>query len=504
MTGLLHVPFFGDELLTSYLSRMARANGRMEMRPFLADLGLNARGIVRGEPEHANKLEEVLCHQPGALRIHGFSPVDTRHVSTRRMVFPSGSVTPFAARFCPECLDEDSSDHNRMSGTRMYGRFQWALRCVSACHRHQQRLVGISSATADRWVDIGQFAGAADLARDFCSLAEYWISTSHRRKAQETPYPSTGFERFAVERLGGKYGHGRILDAMPLPACIDACGLVGSASRFGRLFRLPYPGGSDERAALAQGFDILAEGEEAFRSLLDRLAGSRPADGPGFHGSLSTLLGQRPATHDPLKAVLRAHAQRHIATMAIGNGLNGDRTSVGVVAASVGLPPRTVARYLIERGEIRSLTSNPAKIVITTKIAEGAVGVLADDIRSSQARFRENPRGFEGRNRPVFAIRSGGPQVECGPSIPRSRSRPRAFARGYADDRSATRRNPGPRRPRTSEPCRFRRGATSIHGPQGGLRGDRPPAYRGGSTDGDEDGGRDSSRGHPSRPDRPP
>ncbi len=378
MSGLLHVPFFDDELLTSYLSRMARANGRTEMRSFLADLGLNARGIVRAEKVHTDKLEDILGHPPGSLRRHGFSPVDTRHVSTRGMVFPSGTVTSFAGRFCPRCLDEDSSNDKRMRGTRMYARFHWALRCVSVCHRHQHRLVGIDRPVADGWASLGQFADASVLAGDFCSLAENWISMRDPREVQATPCPSTGFERFVIARLGGNAGHGQILDAMPLPACIDACELVGLASRFGRLFRLSYPGSGDERAALAEGYDILAQGEGAIRPLLDRLAGSGSVNGPGFHGSLSKMLGYRPASYDPLKAVFRDHAQKHITAVASGNGLDGDRTTVGVVAASVGLPARTVARYLFERGDINSMTTNPANIVITEEIARTTVGVLAD------------------------------------------------------------------------------------------------------------------------------
>lgn len=379
MNSLLHVPFFGDELLTSYLSRMARANGRMEMRHFLADLGLNERGILRGEREHTDKLEELFGKARDTLRAHGFAPVDTRHVSTRGMVFPSNTITQFAGRFCPDCLEEDISDNSRMNGTRMYARLQWALRCVSACDRHERRLVGIDRLSADECLDPELLADTSYLARDFCSLVDRWRSMEDRWSLLAKRFPPTGFERFVAERLRGTAVHGGILDGMSLPTCIDACRLVGSASRFGRLFRLQLADTKNDRDVLDEGFALMRDGEQSVLALLDRLAENRLGSGRGHYGSLSTILTSRSEDYAPLKAIINGHAEQRIPAVMSQNQVDaGEWAFVGTVANSVALPPRTVARYLLERGDISFLGSRPGDILVPKVIAESAIAVLAD------------------------------------------------------------------------------------------------------------------------------
>lgn len=60
MSGLMRVPFFEDELLTSCLSRTTMANGSANRRAFCSDVGLDYRGILRGDGNQVTKATRSL------------------------------------------------------------------------------------------------------------------------------------------------------------------------------------------------------------------------------------------------------------------------------------------------------------------------------------------------------------------------------------------------------------------------------------------------------------
>jgi hypothetical protein len=67
MTGLLHVPFYPDETVMSFLSRMARANGRRSLAGFLEDLGFSPILVKSGTKSEYIKLEKLFGLRPTEL-----------------------------------------------------------------------------------------------------------------------------------------------------------------------------------------------------------------------------------------------------------------------------------------------------------------------------------------------------------------------------------------------------------------------------------------------------
>jgi TniQ len=56
MSGLLQVPFFPDEVFSSYLARFARANGAETAGKFCRDMDINFRDVADAKPVAMQKL----------------------------------------------------------------------------------------------------------------------------------------------------------------------------------------------------------------------------------------------------------------------------------------------------------------------------------------------------------------------------------------------------------------------------------------------------------------
>ncbi|MBW9051164.1 TniQ family protein [Rhizobium mesosinicum] len=347
MSSLLKVPFFDDETFNSFLSRMARANGRRRLEGFLYDIGLNPAKLNKGA---LDEIEEVarMFSMPLNLLTHRA----VRVAADKSLDFLGERFSPLSLqrahfRVCPSCLAQDDKDERRMPGTRRYIRNAWTIPSVMACTRHSCELVLLQS----RSTDIPDFNLALEAAGDLLRL----------ERENGEPLPATPFERFVDDRLIGKRQHGELLDQLPLPVAIDLCELFGMAARHGRNFNLRSTGPMDLRNAASRGFDVFNSGEQGIYNLLDRLVQEKSVHstrgGRGLYGSLYFTLDKpwRGAEYDGIRETIRKHAldtQAVLPTSRVfGKTDESDWRSVTNLHAGTGLGVSTINRLLAKHYE---------------------------------------------------------------------------------------------------------------------------------------------------------
>lgn len=374
MTGLLQVPFFEDELLTSFVSRMARANGRADLHRFCRDLGLDRLGIIRGDVGSIANLEKALSQPAGSLTSQAFYKVGTRHIRFRDMIFAAGSIGPVARKFCPHCIHEDQANRCRMPGTRVYARLAWAMYSYNVCERHGDQLVLFED--VNRSCKAGNDIAMSRASSDFCSQIDLWHPTDQSEVLVVAP-SSPSFERFIADRLSGRTGHGELLDKIPLPAAIEVSQLLGLAVENGQRFRWQIGERLETSSVAARGFQALKRGEIGVNAVLDQIAARADNNrSQGSYGTLSEVLSRRPETHGAIKLLLAKHAANN--QLVLAQSESCDDVSVAEIAATVGLPPRIVCRYLVQEGLLTKIPTQPASVMVTSSEAAKAVEALAD------------------------------------------------------------------------------------------------------------------------------
>lgn len=379
MPGLLKIPFHEDELLTSFVSRTAWANGRRDMRKFCSDFGIDSRHLIQGDAAAVARLGDLLGHSSADLSALAVVRTGTRSVRYRDMAFLDQVLSPSATKCCLSCLREDEQRGAEIPGIQGYARVHWALNCVQVCDRHNEPLVRFSHPKlfGSTYRD-GDPIDLRSAVHDFCNLVEDWLPAS---TASSTPTEAS-FENFVVDRLAGRETHGELLDSMPLPTCIESCQLIGLASKYGQDFRWHGTGEADLHQAALLGFRILSDGHSRLTDLLDDLAasnrtsGTRPA---ALYGSLYSVISRRAPGKDGIKGLLDDHAAKHANARARHEHLARQQfRSAADIAREVGLLPRAVCRYLEYRGLIKAIPSSAGKMKVDVATAADAVFALKD------------------------------------------------------------------------------------------------------------------------------
>lgn len=404
MSGLFQVPLFADEVTTSWLSRMARANGRYSSNAFCSDLGLSLVAINKGGEEELAKLAGIagrafdeLASRALQLDTDGYARFAGDKIA-RRMLRKGKPVG------CPVCLQEDERDSKRMPGTRRYQRAAWLLRAIQTCSKHGCELIG--------------FPGTRPCyGLDFCTLLD---------QADILRQPSAGreaspFELFLYDRLAGRRSHGEHLNRFSITACIDLSVLLGVPALFGRDHG--YRDLEEKRRLDAAniGFDILKAGEPAIVELLDRLAAKRKPSGVDGCRSLYGMLYHRLSRScvgqefDGVRRIFRQHAISVVpvpsGTTVLGEAVHTPWTTVAEVARQSGVAP-SVIRKLMRGGEHGTVETR----LIHKDLAEGLVATLEDSVTHDQAAALLGvPRGVF----PRFV--SAGMINPCGPTVQSSR-----------------------------------------------------------------------------------
>ncbi|WP_313602829.1 TniQ family protein [Rhizobium sp.] len=377
MPGFLKIPFFEDELLTSFIARTARANGRADPARFCADFGISYNAILRGDIAALYKLETVLGFSRDELVTQAVRPNGTKHVKFRGLIFPAATISPSAMSYCASCLRTDEINVERLPGTRRYARVQWGFRSAHTCPTHQERLVRPQHRILDV-ESICDWSGAT-LASNLSGS----VKLSSLDEAQSPPTSDQlAFDRFVVDRLAARLGHGALLDRMPLPACIECCQLLGLALRHGRRFRWQGLEFGDAHEASVLGYKALSSGTLGLDRALVDLESAQMLDRHGNaepYGTLSQILRNRSSDYAPFREYLLARTSRQIEAKAL-RGIEDKEAYVSAadIAAQVGLPPRTVCRYLMYRGLADKIPTDPTYLLVRRELLAAVVTALKD------------------------------------------------------------------------------------------------------------------------------
>ena len=374
MAGLIQVPFFDDETLLSYVSRVARANGRSDLAGFLTDFGFNLDQINRGEEKAIIGLAECLGKSPAELLPRRLVVNGDKTVSLGDSRFNRFSLWRTKLRFCPCCLEEDEANLGRMPGTRRYMRTLWTLPSVQTCPRHDKALIRLEDPRPN-WIIVDTSVGL-DLAAASLGQPSTW-----------TARKSTAFDGFVEARLRGVKAHGSLLDPLPLSSAIDLCELFGMATVFGRKFAFRSTPDDLLLHAVAQGFAALEAGTPGIQRVLRGLASEQKSTnnrgGNALYGSLYRFLyhKDRGPEYDGVRAIVRDYTLSEFALLSgskvFGDVEDGTWMSLTSIAAEAKLSTKTVRQYLIREG-LLDLTTDSRMQFISRDQAQKVIDVLGD------------------------------------------------------------------------------------------------------------------------------
>jgi hypothetical protein len=346
MKNLLRVPLFKDEVLTSFVSRTASANGKLSAREFCADFEISYRRLVGGNLDEIDKFAVLLDQNAADFRHHAIlqqrdwtfliaqEVIDMRHFNRDRL------------RFCPQCFLEDEANNKRMPGTRRYLRAAWLVPFVMACPRHNCKLE-----------ELARHTGSADLS----TLLSTHPLEVQERTSRVTELRSTQFEAFIHDRLVGVKAHGDILDRMSLQAVISVSRHLGSVLSYGNDKAPTKLDAHQTRVAITLGFESLASGHDGFEKALDEVIArnsKKPSSVHAAYGRFATMLfrGSKAEYEIPRRLLINHAGERFTLRSGTMHRSKGDNvwTSVGRVSAITGLSHATVRRRMSERGMIQT------------------------------------------------------------------------------------------------------------------------------------------------------
>lgn len=375
MTGLSKVVLHPDETLPSFLSRLARANGRETLQGFLRDFDLSPIKIQHGNIAEIERLaritdtplDELLDR---SIRVHG------RSVEYRGEEFHYFKLSRSMLRVCAHCLRDDERRSVGKPGTRSYARALWMISIVYSCPRHDRALTAVDARTE----------GMPDLYRGMEKSADALA----RAVLSDEVLLSTGFERFVERRLAAIRSDGEFLDKVSLQTAIDLCEIFGMARLRGRRFRVR---GSDEqeyREATELGYRALASGRDGVLAILERLASEKSRSairgGYGIYGNLYFLLNHktRGREYDAIRQIVREHTTGAVATLPGARvfGKVGEAGSAVIysLAKETGLHWATVARYLADIAGNELVRQGHENTFIDTTSANDALAALSDTV----------------------------------------------------------------------------------------------------------------------------
>lgn len=377
MTGLLRVPFFQDETLVSFASRMAQANGRDDLRKFLVDLGIKPLKVSHGDEAEVNRLADLFGMPADLLRSRSVKVAKDGSMEFAGTRFSRLALIRTRFRVCTHCLAEDEMDTTRMPGTRRYARSIWMIPSVTTCCRHHRELVTLEVPA----YGVPDFCRALALSREKLAVHESMVAG---RKA-------TDFERFVTGRLDGVREHADLLDRVSLTTAIDLCQLFGLAARKGRKFTLNGAGVQEPPEVFEEGFRALRAGEDGVMAILDRVAQERSRahirGGRALYGSLyyALVLANRSGDeYEPIRELIRKHARERVAILTDARVFqkmdDAKWTSLNSVVKQTGLHANTVQKYIADNLPHPAGTELEAEKFVSADVAARAIEALADTI----------------------------------------------------------------------------------------------------------------------------
>lgn len=271
------LPHLKGETPTSFTSRLAQVHlaGNAGAKFFCADMGIDFRKVVDGQPDVLAALADVAGIDPTMLAAEAFRRVPEGHLF-RGERFPKGSLVRTFPRFCPACLLDDCSGASQPEAMA-YGRTIWSIAAIRTCPIH-----GMEITRADRTVDPSGH-------HDFAQLIKPLLPDLGAMVDRATHRSTSGFELYVLGRLGGENVSAPWLDGLPLHVGIAICEAIGMVDCFGR--DVLARGLSDGQRAEAgkSGFRIASCGEAGIRDFMEELLRSYPYSRSATEGPQAVL-----------------------------------------------------------------------------------------------------------------------------------------------------------------------------------------------------------------------
>lgn len=384
------VSFHEGETIMSFMSRLAHAN-YVDLREFSNDMGLNLQKIVKGDDLELERL--------AALSAMNQFPPD--HVVKRDEYFHhiNGDILSRACflrarlRYCPHCIADDVVRGSGHPKTRPYMRLNWAVTFIRVCEHHNVMLREIEPSRMDGHDIVPMIE--AELARpDF--------------RIEATVSPTTPFERYVTDRLWGRCERLGWLDQLPLYAAGKMCETVGATILHGKTFLLTDIDEPGLRDCAQAGFEVLIEGEEAFREFLRALLNdfwktNGPARAKKLYGRLYERLAHETedAAYDSVREIMREEALNAI-PFGVGEDLFGPNPerrlhSIHSAAAEFKVNRKTLQKWAVAAGivPIEALNLSPDRVTVDSKsIADLAKRYSTRMFWNQAVRYLDIPQTF--------------------------------------------------------------------------------------------------------------
>ncbi|WP_216332574.1 TniQ family protein [Rhizobium sp. X9] len=341
---MLKVHIHDDEILTSFVSRSARANGVERMRSFCIDLGVNLAKIKLGDRGEVTRLSEIMGVSPDRLMHAAVERDQGTRVRVGRERFDNSRLSRMHLRFCPDCIAADLVN-DPLSGP--YYRYCWLLPQVVTCVEHRRPII-----------EATQPQGLETNSQDFCAIIE---QLRKQTPALFDPGPCREpkhFELYAARRLAAGVPENPHLDALPLETIIVMSEIVGAT--------MAHPGVSKRAIPAEQmvgvrdlGFAAIHAGRRGFIESLDKIASLAPAGScspHGLYGALYITLDRSRSqnSYDLFRSAMVEHAaiSGRVAPGAsmFGTGSSSAASRVRSVANDAGVAIDRVKRVLRAKG----------------------------------------------------------------------------------------------------------------------------------------------------------
>lgn len=299
------------ETVASLGSRLSAACGYRHPRSFGADLGFKFQGLAVGNDSDVAKFAECLGVTPSTLA-PGVVKSDERFNMMCGEVLTRTLVQRRRLRLCPHCIKEDEEKRSGRRGFRAYGRTEWLVLPVRTCIVHGTRMI-----TAEH-------VPAPMFGHDFAGNLAVEAANMDAHVAAATPMKADSLQRYVQSRMGSGASSASWLDALLLYVVVRVSEAVGAMDRHGVRYKNSEIDEAEWSQSAGHGFDIMREGEAAFRGHLQKLLGNfytRNSDmgGRALFGRLYEMLAHETGdpAFDPIRDIMMEVA---IGSLPLGPG----------------------------------------------------------------------------------------------------------------------------------------------------------------------------------------
>jgi hypothetical protein len=258
MVRLLRVPLLPDEVLTSFASRTARANGRASARFLCADIGISYNKLAAGDRSAVTKFACIVDVPVEDLLGRAIITGERKDFTIAGERFQSNAIQKLRLRFCPRCFEADDANEALKPGTRRYRRSAWLVSAVEVCPFHSCRIAELEPHREER-TDLYELLDQRQAEIQCLSQAAIIM-------------PSGKLDEFIHGRLLGQRQDYGLATDMPAYEALFLGNLVGVAKLFGKHQPVQGLSKAQMNAATRVGFERLTLGEDEFRRVLGEIA----------------------------------------------------------------------------------------------------------------------------------------------------------------------------------------------------------------------------------------